>query len=435
LRTTIGPVKRCFGAYAPLYAACSDRSKFVLSFKSDAERIVVLAEAVSLLCESLESAAQQQAPDEPTFGRKGMMEVREALGQYAESSSRNAASFAAAASALHCALSHVPGVKSDYTRVALLVDVGHSVNRLVLAAGALLADFSNLQLQSTFTRRRTRVIASLQDLLADLKRQVDTSANLAAPPVVVAVTPGSPLSSSPQTSPRSDVPSSPVVPTLKKFVPPKSPRGTGNKSPRGEDSVAKSPRGELLAKKEPEPKKSPRVSLSKSPRAGDEQAALPVSKSSHVLDVIFDVNKSGSKSPRDDRPAEPTIRPSEPAMRPAVPAFRPNEAVAVAAVAASPERNRLSVANGGSASPKSGGPAKCRGVFKYQAKNDGELSFQRGDEIELESGTDVAAAGVWKGRIAGSDGPFLSFPSKYTVRSKKVEMFNVLTVWFLQKFT
>ncbi len=391
LRMTSGsPIKRCFSTYAPIYAATSERGGNVcLLFGSDGERVVVLAEAVSLLCEGLESAGEEAMP-----GRKGMMGVRDALGLFAEASAQDAASFAAAAAAMHTALSCVV---RDYSRVVLLVDVCHFLQKLISVVGSVLLDFNNLLLQSKLTKRRNRVVSVLQEFVADLKRQSDQSSGSTIATAVATPPPVEEISTSFQSSSPRETPSSSVVPPVRMMPPQKSPRkptAEGNKSPRLEESSSltsppKSPRGGGAADLKPEAK-SPRISFTKSQRAEEPQKSPreePVSKN------------SGTRSPRPEQ--EPS--------RPAEPSFRPSE-IATAPEAVSPPPS-FRVSHAFVSSPN--GP-KCKGVFKYQAKNDGELSFQRGDEIELESGTDTQTPGIWKGRIAGSDGPFLAFPSKYT---------------------
>lgn len=187
--------------------------------------------------------------------------------------------------------------------------------------------------------------------------------------------------------------------------------------------MPKSPRfGVDLKKIEPsttEVKKSPRTSLfnNKSPRPSADDPVGPVTP-----DILRPVQPGFRPSDPQERPQQPVavaaVAAAAPPPQPSVVVSPPQQQAAAPAVAVAPV---VAVAAAASSSPimrqANNSPSKgdrCKAVFKYQAKIESELSFQRGDEIELEPGTDSSAPGMWKGRLVGSDGPYLLFPSKYT---------------------
>ncbi len=425
-RTTPGPVRRCYAAYAPVFAAARGRCNAALKFTAQSDGVLALADAVSLLCEGLENAAPNG--DDVSAGRKGMMAVRDALGAYAEAESQTSATFAKAAKALDLALSNVGAVKGDYKRVGAVVETGHAVQKLLTAAGALLFNFESLELQRKFSKARNRLVAVLQDLVGEVKRatlkdsanaSVDAASGTASPARTPPQSPrddSAALSRSPRDVPVS--PSSPIVRPLALDAS-KSPRGssfsraTESKSPRG------SPRPNEPSTRPKEPVLQPTPApTAKSPRSADKPKTDDRPKSPRFTATAPVVAAEPQKSPR-DKP-DVVARPEQPAKSPRA-ELAVNASSPESSLLSSPPTRRLDSPvvdrRGSVARSRSSGvmaaPSRCKAVFKYAAKSAEELSFQRGDEIELDPATDASVAGVWRGRIVGSDGPFLLFNSKY----------------------
>jgi hypothetical protein len=334
-----GSIRRSYAPYAAIHSAATGKCVVIQNFASHSERVMVFADALSLLCEGLENLGGQQV------GMRGMMMVRDAVAGYAEAEEQTVAGFDKAAKAIAVALTNVPKVKDDYVKISTLVDVGHELQVMLVTLSDLLLDLNNLLLREAFSKSRIRIVALLQEFLRMLKKQGDKSrtsgASISRSSSSGMVSPKRP--SSPQHSPRA-----PIIPQDPK---PASPRSMSPKqSPRAVEGGSHSPRPS-----------SPRIS----PRAlmAEEESVPP------------------AKSPL------PIAKEEEPKAVPA------------------PEEKKKEEG--------SGAVRRCKAIFKFNAKSEKELSFQRGDTILVDSSVDMSTPGMWKGSVEGGNGEVLLFNSKY----------------------
>jgi hypothetical protein len=175
----------------------------------------------------------------------------------------------------------------------------------------------------------------------------------------------------------------------------------GDKSRTSGSSISRSSSSGMVSPKRPSsPQHSPRAPITpQDPKPASPRSMSPKQSPRAV--------EGGSHSPR---PPSPRISPralmaeeeSVPPTKSPLPIAKEEEPKAVL----SEEKKKEEEESGGVV-------RRCKAIFKFNAKSEKELSFQRGDTILVDSSVDMSTPGMWKGSVEGGNGEVLLFNSKY----------------------